>query len=173
MGNYDVINLEEVNKDGANDILSIAIRVKNLETKDKKKKFKSVKASMYLEVFKNENGELKSLGYKNRWIDLSFTTDAFNNECYEGCVVKSVSDLSTGTLYVNANYVDAPNSYKVTIDEDGKTKYPKIWVRGGIVGFQKYKPSQDKFNYHKPTSDVIDVDIDDTTGEVTEITEVE
>ena len=173
MGNYDVINLEEVNKDGNNDILAISIKVKNMESKDKKK-FKSVKASMYLECFKrNDDGDLVSIGYKNRWIDLSFTRDAFNTDCFEGCIVKGISNLSTGTLYVNANYVDAPNSYKVTQDEDGEDVYPKIWVRGGIVGFQKYKPSQDKFNYHKPSNDVIDVEVDDASGEITEITEVE
>ena len=162
---YNVINVENVNRDGSNDILAITIKCQKLSTKDGKKKFLSVKAMMYLRCFKTIEGKHIDTGYKNRWVDLGFTQDAFKTDCFEGCKIKDVNDLSTGVIYVNANYVDAPSVYKVTKDEDGKDVYPKVWVKGGIVGFEKYKPIQSSFTY-QPSDNVIDAPVDEETGEV-------
>ena len=168
MNNYAGVNMDEINRNGANDILAITIKVKNLTSKDGKKKFKSVKGMMYIRVFVTQaDGSYQDKGYKNYWLDLGFTQDAFKNDCFDGCCVKDVNDLSTGVLYVNANYVDAPSVYKVTKDDEGKDVYPKIWVKGGIVGFQKYKPTQSAFTYQPTTSDVVDA----VTGEVSEVDE--
>ena len=165
MGNYAVVNVEEINRNDANDILAITIKVKNLTSNDGKKKFKGLKALMYLRVFKTLlDGSYQDKGFKNYWLDLGFTQDAFKTDCYEGCLVKDVNDLSTGVLYVNANYVDAPSVYKVTKDKDGNDVYPKVWVRGGVVGFQKYKPTQSAFTYQPTSNDVVDAE----TGEVSE-----
>lgn len=161
---YNVVNYEEINKDGNNDILAITIKCKKMETKDGKKKFLSIKGMMYLRCFKNVDGKSVDTGFKNRWLDLHFTQDAFKTDCYEGLVIHDSNDLSTGVIYVNANYVDAPSVYKVTKDDKGKDVYPQIWIRGGIVGFQKYKPNQSAFNY-QPTIQDAEV-VDDETGEV-------
>lgn len=164
---YAVIDKNAVNRVSTDDILAIAIRVKNLSSKDGKKKFKSIKAMMYLKVYKTkEDGTYEDKGFRNYWLDLGFTQDAFKTEKYEGCIVNDVNDLSTGTIYVNANYVDAPSVYKVTKDKDGKDLYPKIWVRGGIIGFEKYKPTQNAFSYHPTPSSVMDAEVtDEDTGE--------
>ena len=165
---YAIIDKVAVNRPSGDDILAIAIRVKNLTTKDGKKKFKGIKAMMYLKVYKTKiDGTYEDMGFKNYWLDLGFTQDAFKTEMYEGCLVKDVNDLSTGTLYVNSNYVDAPSSYKVTKDEDDNDLYPKIWVRGGIIGFEKFKPTQNAFSYHPAPSSVMDAEVteDDESGE--------
>lgn len=163
---YNVINMEDVNRSGSNDILQLQIKVSNLTSKDGKKKFKATKVMMYIRCFKSqEDGKYIDLGFKNRWLDLGFTQDAFSNDCYEGCIVKNVNDLSTGLLYVNANYVDAPSSYRVTKDKDGKDVYPKVWIKGGIIGFQKYKPNQEAFTY-QPSQPSQDAEIVEATGEV-------
>ena len=165
MNDYAIVNMEEINKDGSNDILALSIKVRNRTTKDGKKKFKGIKVLMYIRVFKTlVNGEYQDNGFKNYWLDLGFTQDAFKTDCFEGCVAKDINDLSTGVLYVNSNYVDAPLVYKVTQDEDGNDVYPKVWIKGGIVGFQKFKPKQSAFTYQPNTSEVIDAD----TGEVSE-----
>ena len=174
MGNnqkYELINKDAVNSN-SEDILAIAIRVKNLTTKDGKKKFKSVKAMMHIRVFKTgEDGKYIDRGFRNYWIDLAFTTDAFKTDKYEGCIINDVNDLSTGTLYVNADYVDAPSVYKVTKDKDGKDVYPQIWVRGGLIGFEKFKPTQSAFSYQPTPSDVMDAEVDETEEDYSQYTE--
>lgn len=163
---YLMVNKENVNRNSSDDILAIAIRVKNLQTKDGKKKFKSIKGMMYIRVFKsNPDGTYTDKGYHNYWLDMGFTQDAFKTDNYEGCIVKDVNDLATGTLYVNANYVDAPSVYKVTKDDEGKDVYPKIWIRGGLIGFEKYKPTQNAFSYHPTPNDVMDAEVTEEDSE--------
>lgn len=186
---YQVVNYEEVNQDGSNDILNITIKAKVMKT-SKGVKFNSIKAYAYMRylqpmvngkpcyVFdKDTKVEYIDKGMKMLWVDLSFTLDAFKTDCYEGCIIKDINDLKTGSLYVNANYVDKPNVFKITpmVDEEGKQvfdskgkpkmNYPTIWIRGGLIGFQKYKPTQDSFSYH-PNENVIDGVVDEATGEV-------
>ena len=174
MGNnqkYELINKDAVNSN-SEDILAIAIRVKNLTSKDGKKKFKGIKAMMYIRVFKsNPDGTYTDKGFHNYWLDLGFTQDAFKTDKYEGCIINDVNDLSTGTLYVNANYVDAPSVYKVTKDENGKDKYPQVWIRGGLIGFEKYKPTQSAFSYHPTPSDVMDAEVDETEEDYSQYAE--
>ena len=168
---YEVINKEMVNS-SSEDILAIAIRVKKLTSSDGKKKFKGIKAMMYIRVFKTgDDGKYIDKGYRNYWLDLGFTQDAFKTDNFEGCIVKDVNDLSTGTLYVNANYVDAPSVYKVTKDDEGNDVYPKVWIRGGLIGFEKYKPTQSAFSYHPTPSDVMDAEVSETEEDYSQYTD--
>ena len=162
---YLVVNYEDVNKDSNSDVLGLQVKAKTLTTKDGKKKFQSVKVMMNIRTFVNKDGKVIDKGYTNRWIDLHFTQDAFKTDCYEGCILKDIKDIKTGMLYVKADYVDAPNVYKVTKDEEGKDIYPSVWIKGGLIGFQKYKPTQNAFTYQPSVKeDIIDAD----TGEVVE-----
>ena len=57
-------------------------------------------------------------------------------------------DLRTGFLYVIAKYIDSPKRYEVKEDEEtGVLKYPQIWIKGGIVGFEAMVAEQDEFDY--------------------------
>lgn len=160
---YNLVNYEEINRDGSSDVLAISIKTKLVKTD--KNTFNGVKALMNIRVFKTgDDGKYIDLGFKNRWIDMRFTQDAFDTDKYEGCKISKVMDLKTGTLFVKADYVDAPSVYKVTKDENGKDVYPSVWVRGGIVGFQKLKPQQNAFNY-QPSPQDAEV-VDEETGEV-------
>ena len=162
---YLVVNYEDVNKEGGSDVLGLQVKAKMMTTKDGKKKFNSIKVMMYIRTLVNKDGKVIDRGYQNRWIDLRFTQDAFKTDCYEGCILKDVNDIKTGMLYVKADYVDAPNKYQVVKDEDGKDKYPEVWIKGGLIGFQKYKPTQSAFTYQPTTKDDV---IDAETGEVKE-----
>lgn len=169
---YQVVNYEEVNRTGNEDIIQLQVKV---ETHNKKQggKFKVAKVLMYLRCFKSkDDGSYVDLGFKHRWIDLKFRNEpnAFTNDCYEGCIIKSLSDLASGLLYVNANYIDKPSSFKVIKEKNDKgelvDKYPEVWIRGGLIGFQKYKPTQDEFSYHP--SNIVEASYDEETGEVVE-----
>ena len=140
-------------------IIKITIKCKKIKLE--KNSFNSVKALMYLPVYDNDGNYL---GKYNRWIDMHFTKDAFKT-APEG--ISSVDDLSTGTLYVEASSIQAPNVYRVKEDENtGELSYPTIWIKGGIKQFEKYVVSQDAFNHHETNQKLIDaVDTDKVTIE--------
>ena len=122
----------------------IKITIKSKKIKLEKNSFNSIKALMYLPVYDNDGNYL---GKYNRWIDVHFTKDAFKT-APEG--IASIDDLSTGTLYVEASYIQAPSVYRVKEDENtGELSYPTIWIKGGINQFEKYVVSQAAFNYHE------------------------
>ena len=189
---YLVVNYEDVNRNGDNDVIVLSVKSKQIPKSDGKGTFPSIKVLMYIRTLQSigENGEpvyvfdkdtkvtYKDRGYMNRWIDLHFTTKAFKEGCYEGCILKDINDIKTGTLYVNANYIDKPNKWIVTplVDEKGNQvynkkgepvmKYPEVWIKGGLIGFQKFKPTQSSFSYHP--NNIKDVEVNEVTGEVTE-----
>ena len=140
-------------------IIKITIKCKKIKLE--KNSFNSVKALMYLPVYDKDGNYL---GKYNRWIDMHFTKDAFKT-APEG--ISSVDDLSTGTLYVEASSIQAPNVYRVKEDENtGELSYPTIWIKGGIKQFEKYVVSQDAFNHHETNQKLIDAtDTDKVTIE--------
>ena len=171
---YQLVNYEEVNRSSNDDIIMLQVKVETHNKKNNQGKFKVAKVLMYLRCFKSTpDGKYIDTGFKNRWIDLKFRNEpnAFTNDCYEGCIVKAFSDLASGNLYVKADYVDKPSVFKVEKIKNDKgelvDKYPEVWIRGGLIGFQKYKPTQDAFTYHP--KDIQDAEVvDASTGEVIE-----
>ena len=134
----------------------IKITIKCKKVKLEKNSFNSVKALMYLPAYDDVDNYL---GKCNRWIDVHFTKDAFKT-APEG--IASVDDLSTGTLYVEAPMIQAPNVYRVRENEEtGELKYPTIWIKGGIKQFDKYVVSQSAFDYHDNDSQKL-IDAADT-----------
>lgn len=146
------IDTTSLNKSVENQYIAMAIKCKNVKA-SKGNIFKSVKGYMVLDTYDIEGNYL---GEFAKWIDVHFTKDAF-----DGCMasdIKRIDDLSMGTLYVLSKYLQAPSIYRPhykkdkdnndVYDENGNQviEYPQIWIKGGIVGFIPYTPSQDKFN---------------------------
>lgn len=131
------------NKNVGEKIYAISIKCKRVKTN--KVNFNAVSGLMYLPVIKDG----VDIGEANRWLNVRFTKNAFN-DTPEECKVRSIEDLTTGTLYVKAIKIQAPSRYELTVNEEtGEVEYPSIWIRGGIVGFEPYVVSEDKFAYHK------------------------
>ena len=131
------------NKKTGDVVIPMSIKCKKVKTD--KNTFNAVSGLMYLEVIKDG----VNLGLKNRWLNVHFTKEAFKT-VDEACDVKSVDDLSTGTLYVKAKNIQAPSRYEVKVDDEtGELIYPEIWVRGGIMGFEPYVVNASSFEYHK------------------------
>lgn len=131
------------NKNVGEKIYAISIKCKRVKTN--KVNFNAVSGLMYLPVIKDG----VDIGEANRWLNVRFTKNAFN-DTPEECKVRSIEDLTTGTLYVKAIKIQAPSRYEPTVNEEtGEVEYPSIWIRGGIVGFEPYVVSEDKFAYHK------------------------
>ena len=97
-----------------NDLISLIIKVSNKKTKDGKKSFKSYRTPMLLLV---EGEEDKGKQQKD-------------------VTVKFVSELDTKSIvgwvklkcYVRD--IGFPRKYVITTDDNGKTKYPEVWIRG-------------------------------------------
>ena len=123
--------------------------------------FKSIKGMMYLDCYSPDG---LYLGKNMRRLDVHFTKTAFKG-CPAECDVHTPEDLTTGFLYVLAKGIQAPSRYQVTIDEEtGKPKYPSIWIKEGVVGFEPYVTSQDAFDYHVSDETVFDLE----TGKLTD-----
>lgn len=147
------------NKKTGEIVIPISIKVKRVKTD--KANFKAVSGLMYLSVI--EDGI--DTGEANRWLNIHFTKEAFSDAAPE-CDIKSIEDLSTGTLYVKAKGVQAPSRYEVKVDaETGELEYPVIWIRGGIMGFEPYVVSADKFAFHKKEK-VQDAQVNEATFDV-------
>lgn len=143
------------NKKTGDVVIPIAIKCKRI--KNDKVNFNAVSALMYLPVIKDG----VDIGYRNRWINVHFTKEAFKT-ADKACDITSVEDLRTGTLYVMAKGVQAPNRYEVTEnDETGEVEYPEIWIREGIMGFEPYTVSAESFSYHK-TEKTIEATVEPT-----------
>lgn len=146
----------------------LQIKTQIRENQDTKNKFKAVSVLMHLDVY-DVDGNYE--GKKNRWVNLKFTKEAWKN--LEGTSnVKSVDDLTLGFLYVRAKGIQAPRSYRpsysklkdgsIKYDKNGEAeiKYPEVWIKEGIIGFEQYVSSQDSFDYKQT--------IDAETGEIKE-----
>ena len=129
------------------DIIGLDIKVRNVKA-SKGNTFKSVKGRLYLPCY-DANG---FNGYKTRWLDVHFTKDVFK-DAFEGSLVKSIEDLSSGTLFLRKKGIQIPSKYEVTKDKDGKDVYPLIWIKNSIIGFRQYSVDDEVFEYHKPVKD--------------------
>lgn len=126
-------------------IIKISIKCRKMKTLDGKKEFNSIKGLKHLTVI-DEDGV--DTGKHNRWLDLHFTKDAFKVAKQDTRNFDDIMDLKTGFLYVIAKYIDSPKRYEVKEDEEtGVLKYPQIWIKGGIVGFEAMVAEQDEFDY--------------------------
>lgn len=126
-------------------IIKISIKCRKMKTLDGKKEFNSIKGLKHLTVI-DEDGV--DIGKHNRWLDLHFTQDAFKVAKQDTRNFDDILDLKTGFLYVIAKYIDSPKRYEVKEDEEtGVLKYPQIWIKGGIVGFEAMVAEQDEFDY--------------------------
>ena len=160
------MDVKVLNQSNDEEIIGLQIKCKRIKDDTKKINFISVKGMLYLPVYelpKKDGEDLIFRGYHNRWIDVHFTMDAFNN-VPEGCKVHKPDDLKTGMLYLEIGSIQVPSKYVITKDEDDNDVYPQIWIRGGICGLVPYKPNKDMFNYHKPEKIL---ETDPETGEVT------
>ena len=134
-------------------IIKISIKCRKMKTLDGKKEFNSVKGLKHLTVI-DEDGV--DIGKHNRWLDLHFTQDAFKVAKQETRNFDDIMDLKTGFLYVIAKYIDSPKRYEVKEDEEtGALKYPQIWIKGGIVGFEAMVAEQDEFDYVPEARDAV------------------
>lgn len=138
------------NGDAGEKVIRISIKCRLMKTLDGKKTFNSIKGLKHLVVF-DEDGV--NIGKHNRWLDLHFTQDALTIDKQETRNFDNLLELKTGFLYVKAKYIDSPRTYRITEDaETGEVKYPQIWVKGGIVGFEPLVAEQDEFDYVEPES---------------------
>lgn len=136
------------NGDAGNKVIRISIKCRLMKTKDGKKTFNSIKSLKHLRCY-DEDGV--DIGKHNRWLDLHFTQDALKVDKQESRNFDDINDLKTGFLYVIAKYIDSPKNYRVSVDDEtGEVKYPQIWVKGGIVGFEPLVAEQDEFDYVEP-----------------------
>lgn len=172
----NALDIKALIESKANAIIELMVKAKPVKLA--KIEFNSIKAYMYLDCY-NEKGEYE--GKKSRWIDVHINQEAFNdNVKVENSNVNKPNDVVTGSLYVYARYVQKPNKYMVKdkLDENGKPvldekgnvkkEYPKIYIKGGIIGCVPYSPSQEDFTRPKQEQKVIDVKVNDSTGEVLE-----
>lgn len=126
-------------------VIRISIKCKIEKRLDNGKPFNSIKGLKHLTVI-DEDGV--DIGKHNRWLDLHFRQDAFKVDKQESRNFDDLMDLKTGFLYVIAKYIDSPKKYVIKEDEEtGELKYPEIWIRGGIVGFEPLVAEQDEFDY--------------------------
>lgn len=126
-------------------VIKISIKCKIEKRLDNGKPFNAIKGLKHLTVI-DEDGI--DIGKHNRWLDLRFRQDAFTVDKQPTRNFDNINDLKTGFLYVIAKYIDSPKKYIVKEDaETGELKYPEIWIRGGIVGFEPLVAEQDEFNY--------------------------
>ena len=154
------------NKKLGDNVLQISIKCKRIKDAVKKLDFNSVKGLKHITVI-DEDGT--NIGKRNRWLDVHFTKDAFKGVPNE-CEIHSAEDLVTGFLYVKAKYVQSPRVYQVKEDEEtGEVKYPEIWIKGGIVGFEAYVSSQDEFNYVEAPIDLENGKLEDETSDDNEV----
>lgn len=143
------------NKNLGDKVIKISIKCMTKEginpKSGQKVKFNAIKGLKHLPVI-DEDGV--NIGKHNRWLDMHFTMDAFKTEKNKECEISDASDLKTGFLYVKAKFIDSPRVYKVKEDEEtGEVKYPQIWIKGGIMGFEPYVSDQDEFDYVEPVKD--------------------
>lgn len=174
--NENVSLVEEVkdvkplfNPNASENIIRLCIRCKKRKS-SKGIEFNTAQVSIYLDCY-DEDGNFEEKA--NRWVDLKFKREAFKEAVGETINVSSIDDLSGGFLYVKGGYIDKPKRYQIKdkVDKNGNTIYdengealkqfPECWIKGGIIGFEKYVPSQDDFEYHKKEN-VIDAE----TGEI-------
>ena len=117
------------------------------------------------------------LGVKVKRMSVHFRKGAFKNSAN----VKSPEDeeFKSGYLFVKAKGLRIPNVYRVTeekdekgnviYNEDGtaKLKYPEIWVESDVLGLQAFVTSQSALDVDSD-NDVVDVKVDEETGEILE-----
>lgn len=161
------IDVASLNKSIENQYIAIAIKCKNLKS-SKGNVFKSIKGYMVLDTYDIEGNYLGNFA---KWLDVKFLKVAFKTQNLSD--ITDIDSLQTGTLYVLAKYLQAPNVYRpyyktdkegnFILDEEGNQviAYPEIWIKGGICGFIPYTPSQDKFNRKVKAQNVQDAEVED------------
>jgi len=93
------------------DLIKIMITKRNRQSKDKKQKWVEFRSPLML-IVKGEEEK----GKQKRWLTVKFG---------ENCETKN---LSRGYLTVKVADVSFPKIYEITKDEDGKDKYPVVWI---------------------------------------------
>lgn len=138
------------NGDAGEKVIRISIKCRMMKTLDGKTDFNSIKGLKHLRVIDDDGVDI---GKHNRWLDLHFRQDALKVDKQETRNFDDINDLKTGYLYVKAKYIDSPKTYRTKVDEEtGEVKYPEIWIRGGVVGFEPLVAEQDEFDYVEPES---------------------
>lgn len=101
-----------------NDLIKIAITRKNRKSTDGKRKWVEFRTPMNLLVAGEEEK-----GKQKKWV-----TVVFDEKC-------NTNDISRGLLTVKVSDVSFPKKYEIVTTEDGKKKYPKVYING-IESFQ-------------------------------------
>ncbi len=131
-------------------VIKISIKCKIEKRLDNGKPFNAIKGLKHIRVIDDEGVDI---GKHNRWLDVHFRQDAFTVDKQETRNFDNINELKTGYLYVIAKYIDSPKTYQVKEDETtGELKFPEIWIRGGIVGFEPLVAEQDEFDYVAPAT---------------------
>lgn len=94
-----------------NDLIKIEITKLNKKSKDGKKKWVEFRTPMSLTV----KGE-EEKGKQKKWVTVKFD-ESINTK-----------ELSRGVLTVKVADISFPKVYEITEDEDGKKKYPVVWI---------------------------------------------
>jgi len=101
------------------DLIEIMITKRNRQSKDKKQKWVEFRSPLML-IVKGEEEK----GKQKRWLTVKFGEDV------------DPKKLSRGYLTVVVANVSFPKVYEITKDEDGKDKYPVVWVNS----YEKFRP---------------------------------
>lgn len=94
-----------------NDLIKVSISKLNKKSKDGKKKWIEFRTPMML-VVKGEEEK----GKQKKWVTVRFDESINTKELSRGILTLKVADISF------------PKVYEVTKDEDGKMKYPVVWI---------------------------------------------
>lgn len=170
-------NQQNFNRNLGNNVIKISVKTKKFVNKKTGKPFNSIKGLKHITVLAGEDKENAGadLGRKNVWLDVHFLADAFKTEKGEYCTITDANDITTGYLYVLAKYIQSPSKYQVKFERDKQTdeivykdgkavlKYPEIWIKGGIMGFEPYVSTQDEFDYQTPDMDAEFEEVEEST----------
>ena len=98
-----------------NDLIKIAITKVNRKSNDGKNKWSEFLTPMMLVVAGEEDA-----GKQKKWVKVAFD-DAIKKK-----------ELSRGLLTVKVADISFPKKYEVIVGEDGKKKYPRVYINSFI-----------------------------------------
>lgn len=128
------------------DLIKIAITKKNRKSKDGKKKWTEFRTPLMLLV----KGE-EEKGKQEKWLTVVFAEEI------------NTKDLSRGLLTVKVSDVSFPKVYEITKTEDGKDKYPRVYINA----YSEFRPVElevenpfvtDKFETNEQETEEVEVE---------------
>lgn len=175
--NMELPNFKEVNL--GDEPRRLKIRVENGHKADGGT-FKKVYGYIICDIYEGIEEEAKFVRRGVKKLSVHFKKVAFKEEKGENSNVSDIEDLSSGYIFVKAKGLRKPSQYKlryerdkegnIIYDKDGnaKIKYPEIWIEKGILGFIAVVTAQEDLDVDNYNENVVDVKVNEETGEVVE-----